>query len=346
MTRSTFPHFWPFFLLIGIIGLYGTHLKAIPLTKETKKHENYTERIPDSKITFDVIAIPGGTFTMGSPETEKDRSINEDPQHSVEIRPFWMGKCEVTWDEYDLFRLSAEKDEKILRELKSPETDAVTRPTQSYIDETRDFGREGYPAIGMSHHAAMEYCRWVSWKTGKRYRLPTEAEWEYACRAGSSKTYFFGDDPKSLDDYAWYKKTSPTEDHIKGATHPVGKKKPNPWGLYDMYGNVSEWCLDHYLPQFYRECSVNKVTLNPVNLPTARRYSHIVRGGCWADNPERCRSATRRGSDKSWNRADPEEPPSIWWLANADFVGFRVVRAVEEDDNLKDIRSKVVKTSE
>src|SRR5207245_1517473 len=132
---------------------------------------------------------------------------------------------------------------------KQPETekkaDAVTRPTPPYADETFGFGRNGHPVICVTHHAAMEYCRWLSLKTGKTYRLPTEAEWEYAARAGTASAYFFGDDPKQLGEYAWY--AANAED----VTHEVGKKKPNPWGLYDIYGNVAEWCLDTYKKDCY-----------------------------------------------------------------------------------------------
>ena len=134
----------------------------------------------------------------------------------------------------------------------------MTRPTPPYADMTFGFGRDGQPAICMTHHAAMEYCRWLSAKTGKIYRLPTEAEWEYACRAGTKTAYSWGDDPEKLDEYAW---------DVNNAEKPmpVGKKKPNPWGLYDMHGNVSEWCLDHYSADAYKTYPTEKPTLGPVS---------------------------------------------------------------------------------
>jgi formylglycine-generating enzyme required for sulfatase activity len=302
-------------------------------------HKAYTEAIPGSKVSFDMVPIPGGTFVMGSPESEKGRNADEGPQHPVTIRPFWMGKCEVTWDEYDLFW----KARPGMKDDVEPETpkdaDAVTRPTPPYADETFEHGREGNPVLCITHHAAMQYCRWLSVKTGKVYRLPTEAEWEYACRAGTKTAYFFGDDPAKLGEYAWFEGNS--EDH----PHKVGTKKPNPWGLYDMYGNVMEWCLDSYAKDAYKQFSATAPTLSPVLLPTANRFPNVARGGSWTDDAGQCRSATRRASSKEWIKLDPQRPQSIWWLTSADFVGFRVVRAVEEQDNLKGIRSKITRQS-
>jgi formylglycine-generating enzyme required for sulfatase activity len=278
---------------------------------------------------------------MGSPGTEKGRGADEGPEHLVSVGPLWVGQTEVSWDEYDLFRkdggpFPSDRDNEAAL---ARDADAITRPTAPYPDEYRDFGKHSHPAVGMSHHAAMEYCRWLSKKTGKAYRLPTEAEWEYACRAGTRTAYFFGDDPARLDDYAWFGKNSEEQ------THPVGGLKPNAWGLYDMAGNVAEWCLDRYERDFYRASAPGRLLIGPAKLPTADRYPHVARGGSWADAADRCRSASRRGSDKSWNRIDPANPQSIWWVWNADFVGFRVVRAVEEQANLRGIRSKVTKQS-
>jgi formylglycine-generating enzyme required for sulfatase activity len=292
----------------------------------------YTETIPGSKVRFDMVPIPGGTFAMGSAVEEEWRAMDEGPRHRVKIYPLWMGKCEVTWDEYNHFRKEPEKSKNPNAKDKDL-VDAITRPSQPYPDEYRGFGKEGYPVVGISRHAAMEYCRWLSLTTGKTYRLPTEAEWEYACRAGTNTAYFFGNDSTKLGDYAWHDRNSDEQ------THPVGKKKPNPWGLYDMYGNVAEWCLDRYRRDYYQTFVPGELALSPVRLPSSNRYPDIVRGGSWADAAGQCRSATRRASDKSWNRVDPARPQSIWWVWDADFVGFRVVRPVQEQQDLKGVRS-------
>lgn len=303
----------------------------------------YTETIQGTDLTFDMVPIPGGTYTMGSPSTEPNRSDDEGPQHEVTIGPFWMGKYEVTWDEFEQFAYSLDLKKKQREGVKAasqPATekaaDAVTRPTPPYADMTFGFGHFKQPAICMTHHAAMEFTRWLSAKTGKLYRLPTEAEWEYACRAGTKTAYSFGDDPAKLGEYAWY---------VENAEKPmpIGKKKPNPWGLYDMHGNVSEWCLDHYAADTYSKFAGKGPVVGPVVLPTPKEYSYVARGGTWDDDGERLRSAARRASDREWSVQDPQRPQSIWWHTDARFVGIRVVRPVDEQPDLKGVRSLVVK---
>ncbi len=213
------------------------------------------------------------------------------------------------------------------------------------MDKYYGHGVEGHPAMCMTHHCAMEYCRWLSQRTGKLYRLPTEAEWEWAARAGTSTAYFFGDDAKDLKDYAWFVKNSAPTPNDDPQTHKVGTRKANPWGLHDMYGNVQEWCLDHY-EKDYSRWPKDKLSLAPVVVPTDKRFSHVARGGSWSDQAERCRSAARRGSDKTWIKDDPQRPQSIWWLTRFDTIGFRVIRPVEEQENLKGLRSKVTRESD
>ncbi|MCS7166912.1 MAG: formylglycine-generating enzyme family protein [Gemmatales bacterium] len=334
-------------LVCGIVYLPQAQEKTVPHIEPLPPDmKPYVEVIPGTNIKFEMVPIPGGVFLMGSPENEPDRQADEGPQHLVRVRPFWMGKCEVTWNEYDEFAFQYDikrKQEAKIDLTKQPpherEADAVSRPTPPYTDMTFGYGHDGYPALCMTHHAAMEYCRWLSAKTQRLYRLPTEAEWEYACRAGTTTAYSFGDDPKLLGEYAWYVENSDAK------PHPVGQKKPNPWGLHDMHGNVAEWCVDHYDANFYRKFPADVATLCPVLLPTERRVPHVVRGGSWDDDAPMLRSAARRASSKEWWRQDPQRPQSIWWLTEGTFVGFRVVRPYQEYDFLKGLRSKVTKES-
>jgi formylglycine-generating enzyme required for sulfatase activity len=285
-----------------------------------------------------MVAIPGGTYRRGSPPTEPGRRADEGPAHLVRVRPFWLMATEVPWELYDLYytRLATAPTPMTPADRQA---DAVTRPSPPYVDPTWGYGHKGYPALNVTHHAAMEFCRWLSAKTGKLYRLPTESEWEYACRADTGTAYSFGDDPRDLGDYAWYDRNS------DDTPHPVGRKKPNPWGLYDMHGNVAEWCVDRYDQEAYRACPADRLTLAPVVRPGAGRWSHVARGGSWVDGPAACRSAARRGSDPSWQKRDPGDPKSLWWLTDADFVGFRVARAVDEQPELIGLRSQVTKES-
>jgi formylglycine-generating enzyme required for sulfatase activity len=281
-----------------------------------------------------MVPIKGGDFLMGSSDQESGHSDDEAPQHRVKVSPFWMQQCEVTWDEYEPFMLNVERPPSFDTNhttYGNEIADIVAKPTKPYLEYSFGMGKSGYPALAMTQHAANKYCQWLSAKTGHFYRLPTEAEWEYACRAGTTNAYSFGDDAHHLGDYAWF------EDNSLGRSgdlqyHKVGKKKPNPWGLHDMHGNVAEWCLDQYDPEFYAHVG-GKVLENPWNKAT-RSYPHVIRGGAWGSHnvkdggpsrPEHLRSAARLGSRREW-KTDPALPPSIWYLDASDFVGFRIVR--------------------
>jgi formylglycine-generating enzyme required for sulfatase activity len=340
--RRPSQHPWVWLLLLAGAALpAAARDERRPDDRPTTFPETYTERIPGSKVRFTMVGVPAGTFLMGSPKGEKGRRDDEGPQRTVTVRAYWIGRCEVTWDEYNLFYKgqpgNRSEQRAAEREGKRDRVDALSRPTPPYIDPTFGFGEEGYPAVGMSHHAAMTYCRWLSQKTGRTYRLPNEAEWEYACRAGTHTTYFFGDEPDKLDQYAWYAGNSDE------ATHPVGRKKANRWGLHDMLGNAAEWCLDRYDAKAYGPAGswAEELARWPVLLPTADRFPNVVRGGSWDDKEPRLRSAARLASTPDWNKIDPEKPRSIWWLAQGDVVGFRVVRPVEEQDDLKGLRPRV-----
>jgi len=297
-----------------------------------KEMKPYTEVISGTRVTFDMVPIPGGKFRMGSPETEAGRQEDEGPVHEVTIEPFWMGKCEVTWDAYEIWSFKLDIKRREVTGEKPTEldkfADAVARPTAPYTDMTFRMGKEGYPAICMTQLAAKKYCEWLKAKTGRYYRLPTEAEWEYACRAGTTTAYSFGDDPSKLGEYAWYGANS---NKVTGNRkyQKVGEKKPNPWGLHDMHGNVAEWVLDAYDDGTFYKSLAGKTTPNPFNPPKAE-YPRGARGGSWADDPEMLRSAARRGSDPEWKIQDPQLPQSQWYFTDALFVGFRVIRPLRE----------------
>jgi formylglycine-generating enzyme required for sulfatase activity len=327
---------------LATLLLRQSAVPAQPATKLAtvldKKHKNYTETL-NKYVSIEMIAIPGGTYMMGTPATEKERGDDEGPQHPVTIKPFWMAKFETTWDVYDLYWMKKDAGGKPASSG-NPAADAVTKPTPPYADETFGHGREGHPALCMTIHAAMEFCRWLSAKTGKNYRLPTEAEWEWACRAGTTTAFSYGDDPEKMNDYGWY------ADNADDKTHKVGTKKANPWGLHDMHGNVAEWCLDLYQKDFYSKFPLDKPTIEPFNPPTNKRYPYVARGGSWTQAAEKCRSGARNMSDKEWLRRDPQRPQSIWWMTDADFVGFRVVCPVEEVEGLKGLKSKITRESD
>lgn len=286
----------------------------------------YTDNIAaTNKVSFNMVPIPGGTFIMGSPEKEAGRKPDEGPQHKVTISPFWMEKCEVSWNEFELFMYPDKK----VRSLKAGSTedpsDAVTTPTKPYVEMSFGMGKDGFPAISMTQHAANTYCKWLSAKTGHFYRLPTEAEWEYACRAGTTTAYSFGDDASKLGEYAWFADNSKTTGQNENQYQKIGLKKPNPWGLYDMHGNVAEWCLDQYVAEGYGSAAD---VVDPW-VKSTKPYPQVVRGGSWQDTPDLLRSAARVGSDKDWKIQDPQLPKSIWYHTDAKFLGFRVVRPLK-----------------
>ncbi len=228
-----------------------------------------------------------------------------------------MEEHEVTFAEWDAYFKNMD-----VPQTKAIQVDAVSRPTAQYIDLTWGMGRDAkQPANSMSQQAAIMYCKWLYTKTGFFYRLPTEAEWEYACRAGSKTTYPTGIDLKSLKEYAFFSENS----HSK--FQKVKQLKPNAWGLYDMLGNLSEWTLDQYDAAAYQKLTDG--AKNPT-VPPGAKYPRVTRGGSYLDDATDLRCANRISSTADWNVRDPQIPKSRWWLTDAMYVGFRVVRPVEQ----------------
>jgi formylglycine-generating enzyme required for sulfatase activity len=295
---------------------------------EARSMKAYTNTIPAIKpIRYVMVPIPGGEFLMGSPSTEKGRKPDEGPVQRVKIEPFWMGKHEVTWDEYDQFiyrHYPLTNGYRVSNRFITT-SDAVSGPTSKPFIKF-SFGEDtyNYPAVAMTPKGASRYCMWLSALKGEFYRLPTEAEWEYACRAGATTAFAFGDDATKLDEYGWYEANSPVNGDWR--YHQVGTKKPNRWGLHDMHGNVAEWCLDQYVPDYNMFAKVLSVT--PVVWPI-KRHPRVIRGGAFDFEAAEARSAARMHSKKEWETDDPQWPLSGWWYSRITYVGFRIVRPLK-----------------
>ncbi len=307
---------------------YSLQLKTDYWEKLEEKHQPKQE----PKLTYEMVPIQGGTFRMGASEGDEEALPDERPGHYVKVDPFWMGKFEITWDLFEPFMISGvRRDNKGQRLQFSLDNttmpDVVSAPTSPYTEMSFGMGRGGFPAVCMTHHAAQKFCQWLSAKTGHFYRLPTEAEWEYACRAGTVGPFSCPTD--ELEDYAVI-----DPKFVRTGYEKIGTKKPNPWGLYDMHGNVMEWCADQYDAVAYRlrpEGSVRHPLNNPFVAPN-RLYPRVARGGSWYDPAKDCRSSSRFFSEPGWQAQDPQLPKSAWYLTDAQWLGFRIVRPLQIPD--------------
>ncbi len=308
---------------------------------------SFTETIPHTAVSFRMAAIPGGTFTMGSPGNEPFRKEDEGPVRKVAVSPFYMAETEITWDEYLAFYSATAKegrssDTEGVRTL--ADVDAVTGPTPPYGQPDQNWGLGSRPAITMSFHAAETYCRWLSQVTGKQYRLPTEAEWEYAARGGTQTPYFFPGDPKAfsgkgihrlikrnnleiLNKYVIY------EGNSLARTQPPDAVEANPYGLKNMLGNAAEYCSDWYAPDAYR--NITDGAKDPRGPLTGEEK--VVRGGTFRSDAGSIRSASRDHTQTgAWLKTDPQIPKSLWWLSDCNHVSFRVVCNYDEFTGKKD----------
>jgi len=298
----------------------------------------YSVVIPGTDVSFRMIPIPGGTFSLGSPESEADRGDDEGPQIEVTVDPMWVAEKEVSWAEYkefmNLYDIFKDFEARAIRRV-VPDTmvDAITAPTHLYDPSfTYEYGEEPeQPAVTMTQYSAQQYTKWLSRVLGQQYRLPTEAEWEYACRAGSGKAYSWGDSAEPIDDYAWY------FDNADDGAPPIGSKKPNAFGLFDMHGSVAELTVNAYTEDGYTKF----ITGKPVNATEVVIWPEtsspvVVRGGSWEMDPEQLRSAARLSSDdEEWKTEDPNFPKSPWWFTSdpARGIGFRIFRSYTPLDN-------------
>ena len=273
----------------------------------------FNEKLVGSNLQIKMMPIKGGKFSIGSPTKEKGRMKDESLIENVKISDFWMSELEITWDLYELFL-----DRKIDQFKKKDRNidlniDAVSGATAPYVN----YNKKGFPVINVTQYAASQFCKWLTAKTGNYYRLPTEAEWEYACRSGEAAAYSYGKQKKEMVNYGWYKKNS------EGKIQKGRLKKPNKFGLYDMHGNVAEWVLDSYEPQTYIEWGDG--IENPIR-KGKKLYPRVVRGGSFKDDIYDLRSAARGYSTPLWKQRDPQIPKSLWWFTDAKHIGFRIVR--------------------
>jgi formylglycine-generating enzyme required for sulfatase activity len=243
-----------------------------------------------NSIGMKLALIPAGEFMMGSLDGDDQASDNEKPQHRVRItRPFYLGTTEVTRGQFRRFvdeagyQTSAEKDGKGGNGWNEEKKSLEQNPRYTWQNPGFEQTDE-HPAVNVSWHDAVAFAAWLSRKEGQTYRLPTEAEWEYACRAGTTTRYSSGDDPKGL---AAVGNIGGRQDGFL-FTAPVGRYDPNAWGLFDMHGNVYEWCSDGYKADYYKDSPVD----DPPGPFGAR--APVIRGGGWPDRPRGARSAFRR----------------------------------------------------
>jgi len=301
------------------------------------RFEDFEEQLPGTPLSFKMVAIPGGTFTMGSPEHEPFRRADESPVHRVTITPFFMSEVEVTWDLYWNFYVQTMSEgrtppEVVFTNNSRPDVDAISGPTPPFGFPDQGWGGGDRPAITMTHYGAETFCLWLSQKTGKKYRLPTEAEWEYAARGGTDDPYFFLGNPKSFSDRGFWRKivsadTDPISSYVvyaknsKNRTQEPMAVKANPFGLKNMLGNVMEYCADKYDPKAYSKLGDHAI--NPV---VYEGDEWVVRGGHYASDAADVRSAARDYTKHEvWLKTDPQQPKSIWWYSDVKAIGFRVV---------------------
>ncbi len=232
--------------------------------------KSFAQDVPAANFKFDMVLVPG--------------------DESQGIKPFYMSAEETRWEAYDVFVYRLDDPNA------DPNTDVATRPSKPYLPPDRGFGHEGFAAISIAYNAAVEYCAWLSKASGRHYRLPTEAEWEYAARAGAPKESDLpaGVTPETLGDFAVF------TDNSNDAPKPAGSKKPNAYGLYDMLGNIAEWCTD-------------------------AEGKPITKGGNYLTVDRKLTITARVPYNRDWQTSDPQIPKSKWWLSDGPFVGFRVI---------------------
>ncbi len=299
--------------------------------------KDFVETVPGTMVSIPMKAIPGGNFKMGSDEKEAFHKEDEAPVRTVTLDRFFMAEVEITWDQYWAFYSQTMSEGRIAPEMvydnnSRPDVDAISGPTPPFGFPDQGWGGGNRPAITMTHYAAETFCLWLSKKTGKKYRLPTEAEWEYAARGGTETPYFFKGNPKDFSNEGfWRKFFSAKTDEIskyviynndsKNKTQEPSAVEANPFGLKNMLGNVMEYCSDKYDPKGYSKTSAS--VTNPKS-QTGEEY--VVRGGNFTSDASDVRSAARDYTrHEAWLKTDPQQPKSIWWYSDIRGIGFRII---------------------
>jgi len=248
----------------------------------------FTEKLPKSLGKFAMVPVPAGKVTLEDP-------ANAGKQLTVEVKPFYISKTEVRFDEFGqwVYRLD------LTDEQAAAGVDAENRPSMPYIPPDQGFGTDGFAAISVSFLNATKYCEWLSKHTGRKYRLATEAEWVWACLGGAENKPITAEE---LEKVAWFGSTmkNPNKATEEPGPMPVGEKAANGYGLHDMLGNVREWCV-------------------------GLDGKPVTKGGGWADDVAHCQPAARIYYAAEWQKTDPQNPKSKWWLSDAPWAGFRVV---------------------
>jgi formylglycine-generating enzyme required for sulfatase activity len=272
----------PIRLLLAALVLSGTTTRAAEPPKQAIKLHRYGARFDEPPhVTFTMVRLPAGKITLKGPDG-KDKDYD--------IKPIWIATHETRWDEYDIFWLYLDVPPDDRRQV-----DGRSRPSRPYDSPDKGWGHDGFPAGAVTWASARQYVAWLSKQTGKKFRLPTEAEWEYACRAGGAEKW--PKDAKELDAVAWHDGNSDEQ------TRETGTKKPNAWGLYDMLGNVAEW-----------------VTTDDPKLREGK-----VAGGSYVDKPKDVHPGARKVYHPDWQHRDPQDPKGTGWYSDAHFAGLRVV---------------------
>lgn len=327
--------------LEGVVSTGGGE-KYDSLARVTE-FKDFSETLPGTNAALRMIAVPGGEFTIGSPDKEPYHRKDESPQKNVRISPFFMSEVEVTWRQFWAFYNETMSEgrtppAKIYANNSRSDIDAVSGPTPPFGFPDQGWGMGDRPAITMTHYAAETFCQWLSLKTGRTYRLPTEAEWEYAARGGTSTPYFFDGDPKKFSKENFWNKFSGADTTMisryiiydansSDQTQEASKVKANPFGLKNMLGNVMEYCADKYSEDAYSR--LQDGVLDPPAATDGNEY--VVRGGDYSSDASSVRCSSRgRTFNDDWLRTDPQNPKSIWWYSDIKGIGFRVVCEVPD----------------